>query len=67
MKKKIFVILIICCVLVPALFVGVYQLGVSNGFKIGEDYAYSQMDAPKGPSSFRMGDIDLPSQNQTSP
>jgi hypothetical protein len=35
MKKKIFVILILCCILVPTLFLGVYQIGFSIGEKIG--------------------------------
>jgi hypothetical protein len=50
MKKKTFVILILCCIIAPTVFVGAYQLGVSSGFKDGEASMASQLNTPKGPS-----------------
>jgi uncharacterized protein YxeA len=41
MKKKIFVILIICCVLVPVSIFSAYSLGARNSYYIGFDAGYA--------------------------
>jgi hypothetical protein len=40
MKKQIFAILIICCILAPIIIFGSYQLGVSNGVSSGYSQGY---------------------------
>ena len=70
MKKKTFIILILCCIIAPTVFVGAYQLGVSSGFKDGEASMSSQLNTPKGPSGSWVEGYNaglLAAQNQTSP
>jgi hypothetical protein len=50
MKRNMFIGIILVCLVVPLMFFGAYQLGVSSGFKDGEASMASQLNTPKGPS-----------------
>jgi hypothetical protein len=43
MKKKTFVVLIIFCVVAPSLMFGSYQIGVNNGFEVGQQQGLTEV------------------------
>ena len=71
MKKKIFALLIIFCILTPIFILGSYQIGVNSGYTLGKNDGIKGVGDNLAQSSqkiyqngYRAG---LAAQNQTSP
>jgi hypothetical protein len=37
MERKIFILIIICCILVPTIIFSAYQIGVNSGYNLGKE------------------------------